>query len=712
MLCNQNNLLNHKAVILRQDRLSATNQLLKSVRTIALYVFIIFYPSILLAEASSHDSWPIHGGGNWEQRFSRIAEIKTENVNQLGLAWTYDMGTYRGLQATPIMVDGTLYVSGTWGKVHALNAESGKEIWKFNPHVPGKWGRYGCCDVVNRGVAFAKGRVFVASFDGRLFALNAKTGVVQWEVDTVNNVAPYTSTGAPRIIKNMVLIGNAGADYGVRGFVTAYDAESGKQLWRFYTVPGDPKEPFEHPELEMAVKTWSGDRWWVMGGGGTVWDSMSYDSELNLVYIGVGNGAPWPQAIRSPGGGDNLFLTSIIALNPDSGQMSWYYQTTPGESLDFTATQNMVLATLPIKGKKRNVLMQAPKNGFFYVLDRATGQLISAKNYVTVNWASHIDIPTGRPIDQKVYGADPELTRPSPAGGHNWQPMAYNPKTGLVYIPARESGGLFALSRNWTEKGEIPFIKNWWNIGVDWNTYTELAETANPDLLNSDFGFLGAWDPLKSQYKWSYQHKNIVNGGVLTTAGDLVFQGAGDGIFRAHHAETGEVLWSKDLQTGMVAPPITYRINKEQYIAILAGWGGSAIASGNPQTSAAGKYENSGKLFVFKLGGNQRYSPLKKLKKLTSDPIQVAPDPDKITAGATLYMQYCSLCHGSRALSSGVLPDLRMMQNISPEVFRGIVLNGSREALGMPNFSDVLSPDDTTSIHSYILYRMRNDGSK
>ena len=712
MLCNQNNLLNHKVEILRQNRLSAANHLLKSGRTIALCVFIIFFPSILLADASSDDSWPIHGGDNWEQRFSRIAEIKTDNVNQLGLAWTYDMGTYRGLQATPIMVDGTLYVSGTWGKVHALDAESGEEIWKFNPHVPGKWGRYGCCDVVNRGVAFAKGRVFVASFDGRLFALNAKTGVVQWQVDTVNNVAPYTSTGAPRIVKNMVLIGNAGADYGVRGFVTAYDVESGKQLWRFYTVPGDPKEPFEHPELEMAVKTWSGDRWWVMGGGGTVWDSMSYDSELNLVYVGVGNGAPWPQAIRSPGGGDNLFLASIIALNPDSGQMSWYYQTTPGESLDFTATQNMVLATLPVEGKKRHVLMQAPKNGFFYVLDRATGQLISAKNYVTVNWASHIDLPSGRPIDQKVYGADPELTRPSPAGGHNWQPMAYNPKTGLVYIPARESAGLFALSRNWTKKGETPFINNWWNIGVDWDTYTELAETARPDLSYNDYGFLGAWDPLKSQYKWSYKHKNIVNGGVLTTAGDLVFQGAGDGIFRAHHAETGEVLWSKDLQTGMVAPPITYRINKEQYIAILAGWGGSAIASGNPKTSAAGKYGNSGKRFVFKLGGNQRYPSLKKRKELASDPIQVALDPNKITAGATLYMQYCSLCHGSRAVSSGVLPDLRMMQNISPEVFHGIVLNGSREALGMPNFSDVLSPDDTTSIFSYILYRMRNDSSK
>ena len=530
-----------------------------------------------------------------------------------------------------------------------------------------------------------------------------------WEVDTVDGLAPYTSTGAPRVVKGKVLIGNAGADYGVRGFLTAYDAATGKQLWRFYTVPGNPNEPFEHSELEMAAQTWRGNRWWLMGGGGTVWDSMAYDPELNLLYFGVGNGSPWPQAIRSPGGGDNLFLSSIIAVDPESGKMSWYYQTTPGESLDFTATQSIILADLRIDGKLRNVLMQAPKNGFFYVLDRKTGNLISAKNYVKVNWTSHIDLISGRPVGQKVYGSTIELTRPSPAGGHNWQPMAYSPVTGLVYIPARESAGLFALSSHWTANREMQFNKNWWNIGVDWNSYTEIAETANQDAPNNDFGFLGAWDPIKSEYKWSYQHDNLINGGVLTTSGKLVFQGAGDGIFRGHDAETGEVIWSKDLQTGVVAPPITYSIGGEQYVAVLAGWGGSAIASGNPETSAAAKYGNYGKLFAFKLGGDKKFTRLPKRNRPIFNPSEMPVDPAGLKAGATLYMRYCSLCHGARAVSSGVIPDLRMMSDATNDRFSAIVLNGEREPLGMPNFSDLLSVDDAGFIHQYLIHRARTD---
>ena len=676
------------------------------------YRFIVLcLIALLIHDAAGHD-WPLHGREYNDQRFSPLTQINEKNVNQLGLAWSYEMKTHRGLQATPIMVNGVLYVTGTWGKVAAIDAQSGERLWEFDPEVPGKWGRYGCCDAVNRGVAYWDGYVYVASFDGRLIALNAETGAVIWEVDTIDSTAPYTSTGAPRIVKDKILIGNAGADYGVRGYISAYHAKSGKLEWRFFTVPGNPQKPFEHPELEIAAKTWKGSKWWQMGGGGTVWDSMTYDAELDLLYFGVGNGSPWPQAIRSPEGGDNLFLSSIVAVDPDSGEMSWFYQTTPGESLDFTATQNMILADLTVGGKRRKVLMQAPKNGFFYILDRSTGKVISAENYVTVNWASHIDALSGRPMGQKVYGADLEVTRPSPAGGHNWQPMAYNPITKLVYIPARESAGIFALSQDWIKKRDIPIRQNWWNIGVDWGKYTELTENASTDAPSKDFGFLGAWDPIKSSYRWTHRHTNLVNGGVLTTAGNLVMQGGGDGILRAHQAETGEVLWAQDLQIGMLAPPISYAIGNKQYIAILAGWGGAAIASGNSGVLKDGKLHNSGKLFVFHLGGKKNVpSQLKEAKKL-SHPPEIDITADSVKAGASTYMEYCSLCHGPRAVSSGVIPDLRMISNSTHQRFQEIVLKGELEALGMPNFSDLLNSEDVISVHHYIIHRIREDLSK
>ena len=676
------------------------------------YRFIVLcFITLLIHDAAGHD-WPLHGREYNDQRFSPLTQINEKNVTQLGLAWSYEMKTHRGLQATPIMVNGVLYVTGTWGKVAAIDAESGERLWEFDPEVPGKWGRYGCCDAVNRGVAYWDGYVYVASFDGRLIALNAETGALIWEVDTIASTAPYTSTGAPRIVKDKILIGNAGADYGVRGYISAYHAKSGKLEWRFFTVPGNPQKPLEHPELEIAAKTWKGSKWWQMGGGGTVWDSMTYDTELDLLYFGVGNGSPWPQAIRSPEGGDNLFLSSIVAVDPDSGEMSWFYQTTPGESLDFTATQNMILADLTVGGKRRKVLMQAPKNGFFYILDRSTGKVISAENYVTVNWASHIDALSGRPIGQKVYGADLEVTRPSPAGGHNWQPMAYNPITKLVYIPARESAGIFALSQDWIKKRDIPIRQNWWNIGVDWGKYTELTENASTDAPSKDFGFLGAWDPIKSSYRWTHRHTNLVNGGVLTTAGNLVMQGGGDGILRAHQAETGKVLWAQDLQIGMLAPPISYAIGNKQYIAILAGWGGAAIASGNSGVLKDGKLHNSGKLFVFHLGGKKNVpSQLKEAKKLSYPP-EIDITADSVKAGASIYMEYCSLCHGPRALSSGVIPDLRMISNSTHQRFQEIVLKGELEALGMPNFSDLLNSKDVTSVHHYIVHRIREDLSK
>ncbi|MEQ8267187.1 MAG: PQQ-binding-like beta-propeller repeat protein, partial [Parvibaculum sp.] len=359
-------------------------------------------------------NWLAHGRSYNEQRFSPLDQITPENIGELSLAWSMDTGTTRGLEATPIVVDGTMYMSLTWGVTIAVDAKSGEELWRFDPEVPGEWGRYGCCDVVNRGVAVWKGRVYVASFDGRLFALDAKDGSVVWEVNTVPG-PPYTITGAPRVFNDKVVIGNGGGEYGVRGYITAYDTETGEEAWRFYTVPGDPSLPLENPELEAAVPTWKGGEWWKVGGGGTAWDSMVFEPETNTLYVGTGNGSPWTREIRSPGGGDNLYLSSIIALDADSGRMKWYYQTTPGDNWDYTATQPLMLADIEIGGETRKVIMQAPKNGFFYVLDRMTGELISANPFSTVTWASHVDLETGRPVvtGEGEYGDRTAFVLPS-----------------------------------------------------------------------------------------------------------------------------------------------------------------------------------------------------------------------------------------------------------------------------------------------------------
>jgi len=402
---------------------------------------------ILKADSEPHN-WLAHGRTYAEQRWSPLAKITTANVGQLGLAWSRDIKTRtaRGVEATPIVVDGVMYTTGAWSQVLALNARTGQLLWEFDPQISGAYGAKGCCDVVNRGVAVWAGKVYVGAFDGRLIALDAKTGRKVWETLTVDQSKDYTITGAPRVVKGKVIIGNGGADFGVRGYVSAYDADTGKMLWRFWTVPGNPANGFENKTVEMIAKTWSGE-WWKHGGGGTVWDSMAYDPALDLLYIGVGNGAPWNYQLRSDGKGDNLFLASIVALRPDTGEYVWHFQTTPGEDWDYTATQHMILVDLPIDGRVRRVLLQAPKNGFFYVLDRATGEFISGTPYVNVTWASGLDPKTGRPIEQPEarYSrtGKPLRVQPGAIGGHNWQPMSFSPSTGLVYLPAIDGGGFF-----------------------------------------------------------------------------------------------------------------------------------------------------------------------------------------------------------------------------------------------------------------------------
>ena len=493
-----------------------------------------------------------------------------------------------------------MFKSGTWSTVWAHDARTGRLLWEFDPEVPRSWGRYACCDVVNRGVAAWEGKIFVGTIDGRLIALNAGDGTVAWSVKTTPADKPYTITGAPRVVDGKVIIGNGGAEYGVRGFITAYDAANGEQQWRFYTVPGNPDEGFESKAMEEAATTWRGGKWWEVGGGGTVWDSMAYDPELNLLYIGVGNGSPWNRYIRSPGGGDNLYLSSIVAINPDDGTKVWHYQTTPGDTWDYTAVQHMILADLEIQGETRKVIMQAPKNGFFYVLDRETGEFLSAEAYVPITWATHVDSETGRPVEdpQAHYANEKKRVKPGPLGGHNWHPMTFHPKTGLVYIPALD------LRFDFAQDNAFKHSKEDWNTGID---FRESAPPADPeemiDNLREIKGFVSAWDPKTQKEVWRVQHATAWNGGLLSTSGNLLFQGRADGYFAAYAADSGQLLWESPTHVGIMAAPVSYSIDGEQYITVVAGWGGAyGLASGAPRHK--GNVLSKGRILTYKLGGD------------------------------------------------------------------------------------------------------------
>lgn len=510
--------------------------------------------------------WLSYGRNYQEDRFSPLNQITKSNIDSLGLAWSFNMEVQRGIEATPIVVDGIMFVTGNYSVVYSIDARKGELLWKYDPEVSPMVGIKACCGSINRGVALYKGLVYVGALDGRLIALNSITGQPKWEVQTVDTTANYTITGAPRVVDGKVIIGNGGAEYGVRGYITAYDAMTGEQEWRFYTVPGDPSLPFESKAMENAAKTWTG-QWWKYGGGGTAWDAMAYDPELNLLYVGVGNGSPWNRLHRSPEGGDNLYLSSIVAINPQNGELVWYYQTTPGDNWDYTATQHLILADLNIKGQLRKVIMQAPKNGFFYVIDRTNGEFISAEPYVYTNWASSIDPKTGRPVENDWSGyeeGDVEIF-PSVFGGHNWQPMAYNPQTRLVYIPAQETSMIFTHDPDW-KFVEAPGKQN---VGIIWGGKGPkdkvLRDSLAPDP--NPVGRLIAWDPVNQKEVWW-------NGGVLTTDGGLVFQGGGDGHFVAYDAENGDKLWEIDLGTGIMAAPMTFEADGVQYISVAVGWGG------------------------------------------------------------------------------------------------------------------------------------------
>jgi quinohemoprotein ethanol dehydrogenase len=637
---------------------------------------------------SEPGNWLAHGRTYDEQRFSPLGEINRDNVARLGLAWESSAGSTRGLEATPIIVDGVMFTTSTWSRVMALDAKNGALLWEYDPEVQRSWARKMCCDVVNRGVAVWDGKVYVGTLDGYLVALDAETGELLWRVDTLTDRDQYYSiTGAPRVVKDKVIIGNGGAEYGVRGYVSAYDSANGELAWRFFTVPGSAEGPFEHKELQQAAATWDPDSSWG-GLGGTAWDSMAYDPELDLLYIGTGNGGPWSPYVRSPSGGDNLFLASILALRPDTGQMVWYYQTTPGDAWDYTATQHMILADLQIDGRARKVLMQAPKNGFFYVLDRVSGEVISAQKYVFTNWASHIDMPSGRPVVTGLgnYSEQDRYVFPSAAGGHNWHPMSFSPDSGLVYIPSRDIGWVYS------EAGD-----KWFALGAE--NIEELS--AGQDIPDTS-GYLKAWDPVAQRLVWQMELPNIWNGGALSTAGGLVFHGTATGHFYALDDKTGEILLDLNIGTGIIAPPVSYSVDDEQYVAIMAGWGGPAFNTLGGDEALL-EYHNSGRVLAFKLDGAAvALPPAVPPRGPFPEPPDIVASGETIEQGRILYIQNCGGCHGVYG-SVPMLADLRRLTPEKHELFGDIVLGGLFESTGMSGFADVLTEPEVDAIQAYIV---------
>jgi quinohemoprotein ethanol dehydrogenase len=681
-----------------------------------------------LAQADKEpQNWFTGGRDQNQTYFSPLKLIDQGNVARLGFAWSDRLGTSRGAEATPIAVDGVLYTSGYYGIVYAIDGATGKELWRHEPQIDWQALRNPCCDAVNRGVAVWRGRVYVGAVDGKLHALDAATGKPVWITDTIaDHTMPYASTGAPQIAHNTVVIGVGGADLdhgGVRGYVSGYDLETGKLKWRFFTVPPAPGKPLEHPELALAARTWDPARPAEYSGGATVWDGITYDPTLNLVYVGTGNTAPYDLRKMGPKNGDDLFTCSILAIDPDTGRLAWYYQTTPGDRWDYDAVQKIVRADLEIDGKTRSVVMQASKNGYFYVLDAKTGKLISAKDYTYVNWSSGVDPKTGRPAvtEQANYYTKPRNVYPSWSGGHTWQPMSFDPETKLVYIPVIDVPNIWLDME--TNGGRLHYINGFFNTGAFFpdDSYDPAGSRALfgplPDLKSIQASRPGvkllrelirAWDPVAQKTVWEHETSSGIrayDGGIISTAGNLVFQGRASGELFVYAADTGQIL--KTIQTGghIMAAPMTYSIGGTQYVAVQTGYGGAGISVAPiPATSAALHYDNENRLIAFKLdGGTVPMPPARPDEPFPAPPAGKEP-AEQVKRGEVVFQEQCSRCH---VFGPNVTPDLRKLTPDLHAGFEDIVLRGALAMGGMERFDDLLTEADVKAVHAYLIDQQR-----
>ncbi len=649
--------------------------------------------------------WLGYGRDYLEQHFSPLKQISTANVAKLGLAWWFDIPEREPTEATPIVADNVMYVSSGWSRVFALDARTGREIWTYDPKVDRSWLVNACCNAVNRGVAVWQGKVYVGTLDGRLLSLDARSGRLLWEVQTFDRTKPYAITGAPRVARGLVFIGNGGADMGVRGYVTAYDANTGRQAWRFYTVPGNPADGFENPAMEMASKTWSGE-WWKYGGGGTVWDAITYDPELDLLYVGTGNGAPWNHKVRSPDGGDNLFLASIVALRPTTGEYVWHYQANPGETWDYGSTSPIVLATLPIDGKPRKVLMQAPKNGFFYVIDRETGKLISAKAHAMVDWASRIDVASGRPVERpeaRFPDGKPVVVYPGQAGAGNWQAMSFDAARSIVYMQSRDTSGVYVDEpgfrlRTRTTNTAVPLGPDSPGLKHPW--------PSDPGRFDVS---LVAWDPVKQADVWRVRVPPSRGAGALATSGGLVFHGRGNGELKAYEAASGKELWSFDAQNPIVAAPVSFSLAGEQYVALTVGWGyGGLVKDPVPHPATL---PNTNRVLVFKLGASRALPAVNYVPEpLRRPPAESIPD-SAVDQGRPLYQQYCGVCHGFNAAGNRTRPDLRYSPFLDNGAWDLVLLEGALAPNGMASFKGELTREQVQAIRAYVIRQAQRAGT-
>lgn len=650
-------------------------------RATVIYAFALsltFLSSETSARGDQPVNWTDHNGGTDEIAYSSLDQIAPSSVGRLGLAWSLDLADEHMLEATPLAVGGVLFFTGGRSKVYAVNAVTGKLLWSHDPevwkHDPQKMQ---LTLPVNRGAAYADGRLFVGTVDGRLISLDARTGQVLWSVATTPSNPFQSITGAPRVFNGKVIIGQGGADRGARGYVTAYDQKTGTQVWRFYLAPGSADQNRGDPAMERAAATWAG-RFWKVGTGGGAWDSITFDSQLNRIYVGTGNnGKVDPSDPEGQtDGGDKLYTASIVALDADTGKYIWHYQINPGDTWDFDSTQQMLLANLVIDGHPRKALMQAPKNGFFYVLDRLTGKLISTGKIGKVTWAESIDPVTGRPVetDNARFKQGPVDIWPGMLGAHSWQTMSYSPKTGLAYIPYMQVGVRFGGS----------------------------FQTVRADS-EDEKGALLAYDPLRQKVVWRVQHETYWNGGTLATAGGLVFQGTGDGFLSAYDAITGNRLWRFDARLGIIAAPMTYSVRGRQYVSVLVGYGAS---------NAIGSFSNVGwkygvhprRLLTFALGGTAVLPPTPgpDMKLTPVDDPAFVIDPADVRGGAITFRMNCIACHGDRAISAGVAPDLRESSvALDLASLSAVVRDGVLIERGMPRF-DQLTPANIRQIHAYV----------